>query len=143
MKKYRQQIVDSKIGDCFRACMATILQLPPEVLPNDHSPMWFSNWNKYLSQFGLGIQCNSAKEPIWYDAYWIAGVTSKNFERSQHAIVMHDTHRVFHDPTTKKRYRTGESLLGKQLVHDGTHLVVTNALKLHRLEEYRNKIAEG
>lgn len=140
MRKYKQKISNSKTGDCFRACMATLLQLPPEVLPNDFSPMWHSNWQKYLEQFGLALSPqNGADKPIWYSEPWIAAVKSLNYDCT-HAILMHHGGIVLHDPSTKKRYKTGTSLTSKDVI-SGQHLVVKDASKLHLLEEYRKEIA--
>lgn len=141
MKKYRQQVTSNKIGDCFRACMATVLQLPPEVLPNDHSPAWHSIWASFLRQFGLDLVFGSRKDAIWMDGFWIASVKSINFKETTHAIVM-DGSTVYHDPSNKKRYRTGMGLLGNEAVNGGYHLVVDDASLLHRLEEYRQKISQ-
>lgn len=138
MKKYRQLVVDDRVGDCFRACMATLLQLPPEVLPNDHSPMWHVNWLNYLSQFGLTLSPeNRADQAIWCSQPWIASVRSLNYKGINHAILMHKGGTVFWDPSTKKRYRTGTSLLGKDAVVGGQRIEVEDAMKLHRLNDYR------
>lgn len=142
MKKYNQRVTSGKIGDCFRACMATILQLPPEVLPNDHSWTFPRTWEVFLNQFGLGLAFSHAKGPIWLDGYWIASVKSLNYKETTHAIVMHDTHLVFHDPSNKKRYKTGRSLIGRGRVTGGTRLIVVDSTKLHFLEEYRERIKE-
>lgn len=139
MKKYNQKVFSNEIGDCFRACMATVLQLPPEVLPNDHTPYWHFIWEVFLRQFGISITSSNANGPIWQEGLWIASVKSKNFENGSHAIVMHETTRVFHDPSTHKRYKTGESLSGKGVVTGGYILGVEDATKLHKLEEYRKK----
>lgn len=139
MIKYKQQIVDGNIGDCFRACMATVLQLPPDVLPNDHSPAWHSIWASFLRQFGLSLMFGSNKDAIWVDGYWIASVKSINYKEVTHAIVMDGT-AVYHDPSTKKRYRTGTRLIGDDAVNGGYHLIVDDATLLHRLEDYRKKL---
>ena len=139
MKKYNQRIVGNKIGDCFRACMATVLQLPPEVLPNDHSPAWHNIWAAFLSQFGIDLVFGGRKDAIWMDGYWIASVKSLNYKETSHAIVM-DGINVFHDPSTKKRYRAGRSLLGSEAVTGGYRLIVDDASLLHRLEDYRKKV---
>lgn len=139
MKKYNQRITDGVIGDCFRACMATILQLPPEVLPNDHSWTFDRTWVVFLAQFGLDLAHSNEKGPIWLEGYWIASVKSLNYKNVSHAIVMHETNKVFHDPSTKKRYKTSRTL-GTDRVTGGWRLVVTNATKLHFLEQYRERI---
>lgn len=142
MKKYSQLVFGEGYGDCFRACMATILQLPIEVLPNDHSPMWPFAWKQLLRQFGLETVDGNAQGPIWLEGFWIASVPSLNLPApSTHAIVMHNTSRVFHDPSRRKRYRAGTNMLGKNIVIGGTHLIVEDASRLHRLDEYRQKLA--
>jgi hypothetical protein len=139
--KYRQQVVHPVYGDCFRACMATLVQLPPAVLPNDHSPHWWFNWWRFLGQFGLSLDgYHDAKTgAIWHEQPWIASVPSLNLDGSTHAILMHEGGKVFHDPSPKKRYRTG-TRLGSDVVRQGSHLVVTDVTKLHLLHEYREKV---
>lgn len=141
MTLYNQLISDKIIGDCYRACIATLLQLPPEVLPNDFSPRWTRNWDTYLEQFGLTLShSNNSKQPIWISSPWIAFVKSLNYEGGLHAILMHEGGIVLHDPSPKKKYKVGTSLLGKNVVVSGSHLIVTNVLKLHQLDEYRNAL---
>lgn len=140
--KYRQRICDSTIGDCFRACMATLLQLPPEVLPNDFTPGWHSNWQHYLGQFGLALSPqNHSKQPIWLGPPWIAAVKSLNFEGGTHAILMHRGGVVLFDPSPKKRYKIGQRL-SSDVVLFGQHLIVVDALELHLLDEYRNLVCK-
>lgn len=140
MKKYNQKIVDNNIGDCFRACMATLLQLPPEVLPNDFSPAWHRNWQNYLEQFGLSLSySNRSDQPIWLWQPWIASVPSLNYKNTTHAILMHQSGVVLHDPSTKKKYKTGRRL-NSNIVQSGQHLIVNDSTKLHLLEAYRKQL---
>lgn len=142
MTKYKQLVSGDKIGDCFRACLATLLQLPPQVLPNDFSPMWTKNWRNYLSQFGLALSNdNGADKPIWLSTPWIASVKSLNYKDTTHAILMHQGGVVLHDPSNKKCYKAGMNLLGKNIVMSGQHLVVIDSTKLHLLHEYREMIS--
>ena len=134
-----QQIVDNKIGDCFRACFATVFQLPPEILPNDHSAAWHGVWAAFLRQFGIDIVYGSRKDAIWMDGFWIASVESLNYEGGSHAIVMQGT-RVYHDPSTKKRYHTGKQMLGNDAVTGGYKFIIDDATLLYRLDEYRKKV---
>lgn len=141
MNKYKQLVTDNLIGDCFRTCIATLLQLPPEVLPNDFSPNWSTNWDIYLEQFGLGLSPNNNRsQPIWLSTPWIASVKSLNYKDGTHAILMHKTSIVLHDPSTKKQYKTGTDLFGKDVVMSGCHILVTDITKLHVLDEYRKRI---
>lgn len=140
MIKYKQLVFGAETGDCYRACMATLLQLPPIVLPNDHSPMWYYNWRNYLTQFGLQMSSSSpADGPIWSNHIWLASVPSLNLEGYSHAILM-DGQKVYHDPSRKKKYRTGMNLLGKDLVISGARLEVSDVTKLHHLDQYRSRV---
>lgn len=137
MTKYRQRISHPGIGDCFRACMATLLDLPPEVLPNDFSPAWPSNWQHYLRQFGLALSPSQPNTgPIWMDDPWIATVKSLNYPDTLHAILVHQANVVYHDPSTRVRYRTGTRLATDQVVA-GRHLVVADASRLQHLADYQ------
>jgi hypothetical protein len=140
MKEQKQRIVSDIIGDCFPACMATILGLPLEVLPNDHSNAWFDVWQTFLRQFGLTLQCGAADGAIWATTPWIATVSSKNYKDGLHAIIMHEGGRVLFDPSTKKVYKKGQLLVGKGIVKSGYSLVVRDADLLYRLKEYRDKL---
>lgn len=140
MTKYRQRISHPGIGDCFRACMATLLDLPPEVLPNDFSPAWHWNWQRYLEQFGLSLSPSGRPDgAIWLSTPWIATVKSLNFEGALHAIVMHEGSRVYHDPSSKKRYRTGSRLTTEEVL-GGRHLVVSDASRLGLLAGYQKQV---
>lgn len=143
MKKYRQLISSPLIGDCYRACMATLLQLPPEVLPNDFSPAHGRIWGVFLEQFGLGLSYdNRADQPIWLSSPWIASVKSLNYEGVTHAILMHGGGIVLHDPSNKKKYKTGEHLHSDKVL-SGQHLLVVDAGLLHRLKDYRDSITKS
>jgi hypothetical protein len=117
--------------------MASIMELPIEVMPNDHTDRWWFVWRDFLGQFGLEMQYHSASGPIWQDSYWVATVKSKNYKEASHAIVMDGT-KVAFDPSTKKRYRKGLSMLGKNdVVRGGYIITVVDFTKLHKLQEYR------
>lgn len=140
MKEQKQRVFGKGYGDCFAACMATLLELPIEVLPNDHSPAWFLVWGVFLRQFGLDISCERAEGSVWQPYPWIAGVKSKNLENDTHAIIMGRGGKVLFDPSRKKRYKKGESLLGKKIVTEGYTIAVSDFSKLHLLKEYRDKL---
>lgn len=139
MIKYKQQIVDNNIGDCFRACVATVFQIPPEVLPNDHSAAWHSIWASFFNQFGIDMVYGSRKDAIWMGGFWIASVKSINFEGGSHAIVMRGSE-VYHDPSTKSKYRTGKQMLGDDAVTGGYRFFIDDATLLSRLDDYRKKV---
>jgi len=103
-------------------------------LPHIDKTTWFTDWCKFLSPYGLGIRCEA--KSYWVRGYWIASVKSKNFSGGTHAIVMHGS-KVWHDPSTHKRYRTGTSLLGKDIVECGYLLEVIDPSKLHLLKSLK------
>lgn len=140
MKPQKQRIVSNVIGDCFPACMATLLELPLEILPNDHSEAWFTIWQAFLGQFGLSIQSSHSQGAIWQSHPWIATVKSKNYKHGLHAIIMHNGGEVLFDPSTKKVYKKGQSLTGKDVVVAGYKIMVSDFTKLHKLKEYRDKV---
>src|SRR5687767_9076240 len=101
MQKQKQRYVSNKIGDCFGACVASLLELPLAVVPNDHSEQWWFIWRLFLKQFGLEMHWHPRNGPIWQSEYWIASVKSKNFEDSTHAIIMNGS-KVEFDPSPSK-----------------------------------------
>lgn len=141
MKKVKQRIVSPRYGDCFGACLASILELPIEVIPNDHSPIWFNIQKMYLNQFGLSLTFHGSKGPIWDDSPWIASVKSKNYEGVTHAIIMQGTEVLF-DPSTKDSYKKGTTLLGEDIVIGGYIIRVSDFSRLCKLDEYRSMLNE-
>ncbi len=140
MKRVYQQVSHPIIGDCFRACMASLLELPAEVLPNDHSPEWHFNWQRFLKQFGLTLSHEGGpKAAIYLQQPWMASVKSLNYENNTHSILMHEGNVVLHDPSRKKRYKTGMRL-NSDTVQGGTRIDVLDFSKLHKLEEFRKHL---
>lgn len=140
MKPQKQKIVNDKYGDCFAACIASILELPIEVVPNDHGPGSHFTRTSFLRQFGLGIECHNPQGPIWKTHPWIASVKSLNYEGGTHAIIMHEGGRVLFDPSTKKCYKKGQLLLGKDIVVAGWDFVITDFSKLDNLRIYKERL---
>lgn len=121
-ERHGQLISDSEVGDCFRACMSYLLGVPnSESLPNDHNTHPAVAWWQILWPLGVSIRWNA--EACWVDGLWIASVPSKNYDDRFHAIVMRN-HSVEFDPSPKRRYHKGWSLLGKDLVQGGYSLYV-------------------
>lgn len=143
MKEQRQRITSPRMGDCFAACMASLLELPLEVLPNDHTDRWWHVWRDFLAQFGLETTYHGSQGAIWACHPWIASVKSKNYSNgTTHAIIMHEGGKVLFDPSTKKRYRKGTYLKGGTVV-GGYVITVSDFTLLHKLEEYRRYLDVG
>jgi hypothetical protein len=142
MKRVKQRTVNSQYGDCFGACLASILELPIEVIPNDHSEIWFSIQRMFLDQFGLSMTFHNRQGPIWSYSPWIASVKSKNYPDTTHAIIMQESEVLF-DPSTKPGYKKGEYLLGNDAVVGGYIMRVSDLSLLHKLYEYRARLSKG
>lgn len=131
--RHGQLVTSCEIGDCFRASMSMLLDVPNgDYLPTlaGDDDRWFFAWQRFLKPFGLDVHTSSAQGPIWKGGFWIASVPSKNCPApGSHAIVMKGQ-RVVLDPSRKKVYRAGLNLLGTDLVLAGTWLEVADASKL-------------
>ena len=114
-------------GDCFRACVASIFELPLEAVPNfiDPSPIgWWIRLQTWLRPMGLAAD-HEDHPPDAVPAritvgWWIASVASENLPGERHAVVMHGTETagpddnlldVAHDPSPHPR-RTPYVFLG-------------------------------
>ncbi len=139
IRKNKQLIVDKITGDCFRACITSLLGIPNgDYLPTAGDVEWFSKYHKFLRKFGLTFKWEP--KAFWQQGYWIACVPSLNFPYCNHAILMKD-HLVFHDPTTSNnKYQSGRPLLGESIVNGGYIFMVEDMSKLHKLRILRDKM---
>lgn len=148
MRKNKQLIVNGKTGDCMRACLTSMLDIPnTHKLPNftektkeGHYNGGVLKWRKLLEEMGLSLNYDQKK--IWRSGYWMASVKSKNFPGGYHAIVMKGS-KVDWDPSTKKRYRTGTYLLGKGIVNGGWWIEINDVSLLPRFYEFQKAINYG
>ncbi len=121
-------------NDCFRACMASVLELPnSDILPHITSEKWHIEWKNLLAQFGLTVTFGI--RDAFPDGYWLASVKSKNYNNTLHSIVM-DGNRIAFDPNLKNVYKTGD-ILPKESIHDYCWIEVIDISKLHELDNYR------
>lgn len=128
-------------GDCFRACMASLLELPnDDRLPHIESKNWLGEWMNLLETFGMRF--GRSHSAFWKDGYWIASVPSLNFEKTTHAIIMKDFYVEF-DPSLAKTYEKGRDLSQEKIVYQGEWLEVSDVSKLKNLDIYRNKLLTG
>lgn len=137
MRKNKQLVCDKEIGDCLRACITSILNIPNNPkLPNCDNFYWFSEWYNILANIGLALHYEQIA--CWRSGYWIASVPSKNFPGTSHAIVMLGSS-VFHDPSPREKYQTGDDLLGRNIVYGGYYLEVTDSSKLHKYNFFKKR----
>jgi hypothetical protein len=125
--KNEQLISDPVKGDCFRACITSLLGIPnTDELP-DGDKDWFVGWGNYLRKMGLNIRYE--EEAFWREGYWIASVKSLNFPDVTHAIIMNGQE-IYFDPSPNKKYQEGENLLSKDIVLGGWYFEVEDFSKL-------------
>jgi hypothetical protein len=78
-------------GDCFPACLASILDVDLDLFPTENCGEWNSfHWGCWLEERGLTLYGPSKSKGIYYHGYWIATVSSLNHLDGLHAVVMKD-----------------------------------------------------
>lgn len=104
MKPVNQKclIENGEIGDCVRACTASILELNADEVPhfveNEPGIAWYPTWEKFMQNHGIN--------PIMYDdyprflGYSIASGTSER--GSKHMVVLFNGD-LAHDPHPSKK----------------------------------------
>ena len=154
-------------GDCLRAAIASIMEIPLSVLPNPHGEGWYDEWQEALYPYGLRlfeIDFTEAEYEFTWPGYWIASVASKNLEGSHpgledqgipilHAVVMQGD-RVVWDPSNAHTYDVGKKpgriyyatlLMALDPVSlSGAHtLYLNNRLALHQEKARRTRDFTG
>lgn len=88
------QLVDSADnGDCFRACVASILEVDPLELPNISDPeykdrYWVGVMNEALAKHGLAIHYTLGGAAFHEIPIFIWSVPSPRYEGKMHAVVV-------------------------------------------------------
>jgi hypothetical protein len=131
MKPIDQSIVCEKNGDCTRACLASILEMELDAVPNfmRFGKMWFGLFSAFLrflsyDYYGTGFPL-SDKRPMGdkledspnVDGFVIASVPSSLFPNSGHSVVMDLKGVVVHDPNPNKYWQNKNVLESKELQH--------------------------
>jgi hypothetical protein len=103
-------------GDCWPACLASLLEVAIEECPVPHSDdpehHWYDATNAMLARHDCEVWCFPADAEVPADYYWIAGVPSLNLGLKSdgspvpHVIVMRGDV-VAHDPSLGRRYAIG------------------------------------
>ena len=64
-------------GNCMAACLASILEIPLESIPNDHSPQWYVHLEEFVNGYGYSIDRFPAGcDPEFIRGYQIAVINS-------------------------------------------------------------------
>jgi hypothetical protein len=102
-----------KWGDCFRAAIASVLEVPGRSLPHfiqGDDETWYGDMQDYLcEQFGFMLADVEREDLPWteddwgFPGYWLASVPSRNLgEGVTHVVVMHGSVLV-HDPARRNQ----------------------------------------
>lgn len=100
---YQEFLVENEeIGDCVRACTATILDLPlsdvPHFVKETPGPDWYEVWEKFMLDHGREVTIFmmpwDSKPPVFMNYYLASGMTERGVK---HMVVMRDGV-VAHDP---------------------------------------------
>lgn len=111
MIKVDQSIISAEDGDCFRAVIASVLDLTLEQVP--HFLRFKSDWNimffRFMKMFNWSYAGNVAIDSdVWLnrnysiDGYFICSVPSATFKESSHAVLVDESGIVVHDPNPNK-----------------------------------------
>jgi hypothetical protein len=120
LKTVDQQILDQTHGDCFSACIASLLELPSEEVPNfmnkETRSVWFHAANLWLHSRGyhyIEVDYNLS-ESCWYStapgAWCILIGDSPRDPGKHHAVVgqiTNDGINMIHDPYPDKTFLSG------------------------------------
>jgi hypothetical protein len=114
MTKVNQKISDPQVGDCMRASVASLLDLPIEAVPHFllsgelyHdvyvSFFWAHGW-EYIGNISGGVDPCELKEDQSINGYFPASVQSYLFNGNTHAVIMDCNGVIVHDPSPSKHY---------------------------------------
>jgi len=131
LKPVDQTIIDVENGDCTRACLASILELEIDAVPNfiRYGASWFKIFWPFLKSlgyeyYGVGFPIGDEypkghiiRDEPNIDGYVIASVPSRCFENSGHSVVMDLEGLVVHDPNPNKGWQDINVLKSGDLQH--------------------------
>ena len=110
MKPVEQTILTKGDGNCFSACLASILEMPLDVVPCYHTDSWHKDYENWLGVFGLSMLSvgvtNYDGTPWFPRGYAILAAQSPRYD-CLHAVVTLDDQIVW-DPHPGRDMGVGE-----------------------------------
>ncbi len=103
MKPVDQTIFGMPLGNCFQACVASILELPLEAVPNfnEYEHMWFPEFCEWAQLRGLNpVICDVRDKDEWPSLCGKAGyyIASGPGPRGIFHAVVYNGPEMVHDP---------------------------------------------
>lgn len=117
MKPVDQTKLGVPDGNCFPACLASILERPLETIPEFKGEEWQARYADWLRELGLslitirlpdGIENSNAEARRYYlPGYCILAVQSPRLDGHLHAVVARDGE-IVHDPHPMREMGVGK-----------------------------------
>lgn len=98
--------------DCFRCCVASVLELPYEDVPDALYGTWLEDLRAWAATRGLVVEWETDPADVPSDGVFVMGTEwNGDPERSRHghAVVSRGAHEVIHDPRPGGSETYGES----------------------------------
>jgi len=146
-----QLITHKGKGDCLRACVASLLDLPLLSVPNfvgDLGKMWFFHKQRglYAFLYNQGVEYQGCQPPRkavklsqGYDGYFIANVPSANFKGKYHSVIFKGLN-FFFDPSPLKQWQgTIDNVRDFFIIEKDTEPTQCNKALAKRLNNLREK----
>ncbi len=105
-------------GNCFQACVATVLQMPLEEAYDcrgiQDEDDWLADFNKWLERYGLGCiyifgDKDKPMKVTECRGLCIGEFMSKTlYQGERHVVVLRNHFEVFHDPNPNAKGRMGD-----------------------------------
>ncbi len=117
MQPVFQTTVSKEDGDCTRACIASLLDLPIDAVPHFMrfaTPRFKNDWFGVLKHFllSIGYDCYGTGFPHSHkikeysiDGFVVGSVPSKTFENIGHSVVVNSKGICIHDPNPNKKWK--------------------------------------
>ncbi len=105
-------------GNCFQACVATVLQMPLEEAFDCRGVQdegdFVGEFNNWLEQYGLGCiyifssQENPIKTTEFKGLFIMEQMSETLYQGERHVVVGRNHFEIFHDPNPNARGRAGD-----------------------------------
>ena len=91
-----QTIIDSKNGNCLAACVASILEIGIDDVPNPHGAGWFERWQEFLVDYGYQMVSIDVSNGIVPAEYHI--ISGKSLSGDWYHCVVGHQGKIIFDP---------------------------------------------
>jgi len=108
MKPVYQTIINKENGNCLSACIASLLELPLEGVPNfSEREDWYNHLDEFLEQFDLEwFQLKYSKQTEYLlRGYYILSGESPSFDDVDHVVIGRNG-KIVHDPNPNGKEMT-------------------------------------